>query len=86
MRSGLDSNNKRQGSVASCYDLGNETSISMKGGEFLDNLNGYLHPKKDFVPYVLFMDIILNSVVICSLSFYSGALNCSVFVYSNGFQ
>jgi hypothetical protein len=50
--------------VACCYDLGNETSISIKGGEFLDNLNCCFHPKKCFVPYIYFMDINMSFTIL----------------------
>lgn len=40
--------------VACCYNLSNETSISIRRREFLDDLKGYLHPKKDFVTHIFF--------------------------------
>jgi hypothetical protein len=47
----VDSSGSRLGPGGGSCEYGNETSVSIEAGEFLENLNDYLLLKKDSVPW-----------------------------------
>jgi hypothetical protein len=50
---GLNSAGSEQGSVAACYEHGNEPSGSIKGKECFDQLSDYWLLKKDSSPWCI---------------------------------
>jgi hypothetical protein len=49
-KSGLDASGSGQGPVAGCCKHDNESSASIRGGKFLDQLSDYQLLKKDSAP------------------------------------